>query len=287
MWIYLNDRFVSEKEATVSVFDYGFLYGDGLFETLRAYNGQIFALDAHLKRLKKAAARLQLKIPEASQLDKLLHQSLHRNGLKNAMLRLIITRGVNAIPMRPDLCKKSTVVITARAFDGFPLAQYKNGVSAAIVQTPRSTATGSGASLKSLNFLNNVLGKLEIDPKTQFEALFLDTAGHLCEGTLSNLFWVDQGVLYTPAPETGLLEGITRDIVLQLAKENGIPMQIGHYSPEALLKSEEAFLTNSGIELLPLVSVDDKKIRSGQPGPITQKLHEAFRKQVKRTAGGV
>ncbi|MEC4677226.1 MAG: aminotransferase class IV [Nitrospirota bacterium] len=286
MWIYLNDRFVSEKEATVSVFDHGFLYGDGLFETLRAYNGQIFALDAHLKRLKKAAARLQLKIPEASRLGVLLHQILARNGLKNAMLRLTLTRGISPIPLRPDLCKKSTVVITARAFDGLPLAQYKNGVSAAIVQTPRSTATGSGASLKSLNFLNNVLGKLEIDPETQFEALFLDAKGQLCEGTLTNLFWVNQGVLYTPAPETGLLEGITRDIVLQLAKENGIPMQIGHYPPEALLKSEEAFLTNSGIELLPLASVDGKKIGTGFPGLMTQKLYGAFCLWVKQETDG-
>lgn len=286
MWIYLNDRFVSEKEATVSVFDHGFLYGDGLFETLRAYNGQIFALDKHLKRLKKAAARLQLKIPEASRLGVLLHQILARNGLKNAMLRLTLTRGISPIPLRPDLCEKSTVVITARAFDGLPLAQYKNGVSAAIVQTPRSTATGSGASLKSLNFLNNVLGKLEIDPTTQFEALFLDRAGHLCEGTLSNLFWVDQGVLYTPAPETGLLEGITRDIVLQLAKKNGIPIQIGHYLPETLLKSEEAFLTNSGIELLPLVSVDGKKIGTGFPGLMTQKLHRAFCLRVRQETDG-
>ncbi len=286
MWIYLNDRFVSEKEATVSVFDHGFLYGDGLFETLRAYNGQIFALNAHLKRLKKAAKRLQLKIPEVSQLDDLLHQTLHRNGLKNAMLRLTITRGINAIPLRPDLCEKRTVVITARTFEGYPDAFYKKGVSASIVSTPRSTATGSGPSLKSLNFLNNVLGKLEINPETHFEALMLNTAGQLSEGTLTNLFWVHQGVLFTPAPETSLLEGITRKIVIDLAKKEGMTIEEGCYPPKALFKAEEAFLTNSGIELVSLVSVDGEKIGTGSPGLMTENLRTAFRLRVRRETGG-
>ncbi len=285
MWTYLNDRFVSEKEALVSVFDTGFLYGDGLFETLRAYDGHIFALDKHLERLARSATRLQLKIPKSSQLDNLLHQTLQQNKLKNAMLRLTLTRGVNPIPLRPDLCKKSTLVITARAFSGLPAAQYKKGVSAAIVQTPRSTATGSGPAIKSLSFLNNVLAKLEIDPEKHFEALMLSPAGQLSEGTLSNLFWVDQNVVFTPAPETGILEGITRDIVLQLAEENGLAVKIGCYPPEALFKAQEAFLTNSGIELLPLVSVDGKKIGTGLPGLMTQKLRAAYDLRVRQETG--
>jgi len=282
MWIYLNDRFVLEKEAKISVFDHGFLYGDGLFETLRAYNGCTFALDKHLKRLADAARRLQLQIPKASQLNDLLHQTLERNNLKNAMLRLTITRGVNTSPLRPDLCLKSTLVITARAFEGYSPERYKKGVSAKIVNTPKSTPTGSGASIKSLNFLNNILGKLEINPETHFEALMLSSAGHLSEGTLSNLFWIDRGVLFTPAPETGLLEGITREIVFQLAKEAGIPTEVGCYPPEALLKAEEAFLTNSGIEILPLVSIDGKPIGLGQAGRLTQKLHTALKEQIKQ-----
>ncbi len=287
MWIYLNDRFVSEKEASISVFDTGFLYGDGLFETLRAYDGKIFTLDKHLDRLGKAAIFLKIKIPKAARLDDLLHQTLARNGLKNAMLRLTITRGINPIPLRPDLCEKSTVVITARAFEGYPDGFYKKGVSAAIVSTPRNTPTGSGPSLKSLNFLNNILGKLEINAEVHFEALMLSPAGELCEGTLTNLFWVNQGVLYTPASETGLLKGITRSIVLDLAKKEGMPVEEDCYPPKTLLKAEEAFLTNSGIELMPLVSVDGEKIGTGLPGLITEKLRAAFCLRVRRETGGI
>ena len=285
MWIYLNDRFVSEKEAKISVFDYGFLYGDGLFETLRAYNGRIFALTQHLNRLSEAAERLRLPLPPRLSLEQSLHETLHRNGLKNAILRLTITRGENPIALRPDLCKKGTQVITARPFSGHPAPFYENGVSATIVSIPRHSPDGKTPSIKSLNFLNNILGKLEINAEEHFEALFLDAAGHLSEGALSNLFWVKNGVLHTPSAQTAILEGITRHIVLDLANKEGLAVEEGLYPPEVLFSTEEAFLTNTGIELMPLTRVDGKTIGSGQPGPITQKLHEAFRMRVVQETG--
>lgn len=286
MWIYLNNRFISEKEAKISVFDYGFLYGDGLFETLRAYNGKIFALTPHLNRLSEAAERLRLPLPPRLPLEHALHETLHRNSLKNAILRLTITRGENPLTLRPDLCKKGTQVITARPFSGHPAQYYENGVSATIVSIPRLSPDGKTPSIKSLNFLNNILGKLEINAEEHFEGLFLDAAGHLSEGTLSNLFWVKNGVLHTPSAETSILEGVTRRIVMDLAGKEGMAVEESLYPPEALFTAEEAFLTNTGIELMPLICIDGKNIGWGRPGPITQKLHEAFRKQVVQETGG-
>lgn len=280
MWIYLNDRFVSEEEAKVSVFDYGFLYGDGLFETLRAYQGKIFALSEHLKRLADSALRLHMSIPSSKHLAECLTETLQRNGLKEAILRLTITRGENQIPLRPDLCKKRTLVITARPFVGLHPDWLQQGVSADIVSIPRSTATGKGASLKSLNFLNNILAKLEKEEGNLFERIFLSAEGHLSEGTVSNLFFVTQEKLKTPSTECTILEGVTRNIVIELARKEGITVEEGSYPPQDLLNAEEAFLTNTGIELLSLTQVNTHKIGSGTPGKISQRLHRKLRNRI-------
>ncbi len=280
MWIYLNDRFVSEEEAKVSVFDYGFLYGDGLFETLRAYKGQIFALSQHLRRLSDSALRLHMSIPSPKQLALGLNETLQRNVLKEAILRLTITRGEHQFPLRPDLCKKRTVVITARPFVGLHPNLHQQGVSADIVSIPRSSATGKGASVKSLNFLNNILAKLEKKEEDLFERILLSAEGYLSEGTVSNLFFIDQGILKTPSPKTSILEGVTRSIVIDLAKKEGITVEEGCYLPQSLINAEEAFLTNTGIELLPLTRVNGHKIGSGIPGKTSQLLHQKLRNKI-------
>ncbi len=280
MWIFLNEQFVPEEDAKVSVFDHGFLYGDGLFETFRAYNGQIFALSRHLTRFSNAARQLQLSIPDRPLLEQRLRETLERNNLKNAVLRLTFTRGENQHPLRPDLCKNGTWVITARPFSGMPDTLYEQGVRAEIVTTRRVTPTGAGAFIKSLNFLNNILAKLEINPDETFEAIFLNPEEYLSEGATSNLFWVKDNQLYTPSPQATILEGVTRDIICTLAQKNGLKMNQGLYLPESLFNADEAFLTNTGIEVMPLVQVSGHAIGSGKPGQITGTLHQGFKNRI-------
>jgi branched-chain amino acid aminotransferase len=275
MWIYLNNRFVSKTSARISVFDWGFLYGDGLFETLRAYNGKIFLLSQHLTRLLKAANQLGLTLPKATKLESLLYETLNRNRLRDAMLRLTMTRGEGLWgPLDPAACKKPTIVIFARPFTGYPSEVYRKGMTASIV-----TVRQSGG-LKSTSFQNHILARREAAGKGMSEAILLTPKGYLAEGSVSNLFWVKKGRLYTPAVSTGILAGITRRLVLDLAQKAKIPTREGSYRPEVILNADEAFLTNTGFEVIPLTAVDQKKIGSGRPGSITKKILQAFQKEI-------
>ena len=277
MWIYLQDQFVPREEAKVSIFDHGFLYGDGLFETLRAYGGMIFRLPQHLERLTRSARRLELPLPSSSQLEAILYDTLKRNGLRDAILRLTVTRGEGEAGLDPALCEKPTLIVAARPFTGYPPDDYLKGVSAAIVQVRRNARAALDPAMKSISFLNNVMAKLEAKKTGASEGLFLTLEGFLCEGTTSNLFWVRGGKLETPSPAAGLLEGITREVVIALAREKGLPVEEGFYEPDALLGAEEAFLTNSGFELMPLTRVNGRLICDGRPGPITGRLYQAFK----------
>ncbi len=279
-WVFLNDFFVLESEAKVSVFDYGFLYGDGLFETMRSYSGKIFALRQHLDRLSASANLLQLNIPDSKTLRKWLYGTLERNQLSDAVIRLTITRGTGEKGFHPGGCDKSTVVITARPNKLLAPELDQDGVDAVIVSTQRTSATGGETCLKSLSFLNNIVAKLEAEQAGVFEGIFLSKEGFLTEGSISNLFWVQNGTLRTPSPEAPILKGITREIVMEQAGKNGIIVEQGLYPPLALFEADEAFLTNSAIEILPLTSINGKKIALAQVGPITRKLQKIFKKNI-------
>ncbi|MBI3805159.1 MAG: aminotransferase class IV [Nitrospirae bacterium] len=281
MWIYLQDRFVRKEEAKVSVFDRGFLYGDGLFETFRAYHGRIFLLSQHLERLAQGADRLALPLPTPSEIETILYQTLEKNGLEEALLRLTLTRGEGEGGFDPERCEHPTLLVTARPFTGHPPERYRNGVTAAIVQIRRNAPATLDPALKSTSFLNNVIAKLEAKKEGAFEGLLMTLDGYLSEGSVSNLFWVRQGTLQTPSPAVGLLRGITREVVITLAHQKEIEVEEGFYRPEALLNADEAFLTNSSFELMPLTEVNGRKIGSGAPGPLTQALHQAFREVVR------
>ncbi|MFQ5543963.1 MAG: aminotransferase class IV [Nitrospiria bacterium] len=259
----------------VSVFDSGFLYGDGLFETFRAYSGKIFALQKHLDRLAISSKQLQLSLPPDSILKKRLNETLERNHLKEAILRLTITRGTCPAGFRPDLCGKTTLVISARPVQYFP-DQYRKGVSCIILGIKRTSPTGIEPFPKSLNFLNNVLGKLEVHRRKAFEGIFLNKKNQLTEGTISNLFWVKGDILFTPSESATILKGITRNIVIDLTKKIGLRVAEGRYPQEDLFNSDEAFLTSTGIALMPITSMEGHPIGSGQPGRITQTLHKLF-----------
>ncbi len=288
MWVYLNDHFVPEEEAKISIFDHGFLYGDGLFETVRAYSGRIFALPEHMDRLSRSADRLEIPLPPPASLETLLYETLRRNHLKNAVLRLTITRGEARGGLVPDSDPKTrtTMVITPRLFDGHPADYYENGVTASIVSVRRNAPDALDPALKSLSFLNNVMAKMEAKKRGAFEGIFLSLEGCLSEGTTSNLFWVRDGVIKTPSVKSSILEGITRGVVIGLAKGMGISLKEGNYPPEDLLDAEEAFLTNTGLELMPLTGVNGKKIGTGLPGGMTIKLHQAFKALVATGDGG-
>ncbi|MFQ5580834.1 MAG: aminotransferase class IV [Nitrospiria bacterium] len=278
MWVYLNDRFVTEEEAKISIFDHGFLYGDGLFETLRAYSGRIFALPEHLGRLSRSADRLKIPIPPATSLEALLQETLNRNRLNDVILRLTITRGEVGTGLAPDSnLKATTLIITPRLPGSDAHKHYEKGVSTAIVSIRRNSPDTLDPALKSLSFLNNVMGKMEAREKKVFEGIFLNLKGYLSEGTTSNLFWVRDGIIKTPAATASILEGITRGVVIRLAKQRGFPLEEGHYPPEELLDAEEAFLTNTGLELMPVTEVNGKQIGAGLPGRVTRRLHQAFK----------
>jgi len=279
MWVYLNDRFVPEAEAMISPFDYGFLFGDGLFETLRAYGGSIFRLNAHLERFKIGAARLEIPLPPPDRLASILYQTLQRNALREALLRLTVTRGVGKPGLHPASCRTPTLIVTARLLPDSSLAQ-SSGLSAVVVNIRRNPPQALDPAIKSANFLNNILAKLEADRRGVDEGIFLNLDGALTETTAGNLFWASGGRLKTPALVAGLLNGITRQVTIALADAEGIQVAAGIYNVEELYQADEAFVTRTGTGITPLVRVDGRPIGRGVVGPTTRRLQQVFQKQV-------
>ena len=288
MWVYLNDKFVPQEEAVVSVFDHGFLYGDGVYETLRAYRGRVFQLAEHLARLERSASRIQLTLPVSrGRLTDLVRESLLRNQLQEAYLRITVSRGAGEIGLDPALCKAPTLVIIAKPFQLYPESLYADGVSVLIAKTKRNLPEALPPQVKSLNFLNNILAKMEAKAAGAHEALMLNHRGELTEGTTSNLFVVQGGRVRTPAVECGILNGITRGLVLQLASELGIPSEEARLTVDDLLRADECFLTNTTQEVLPVTRVNGTMIGNGRPGEITRRLHVSFRACLDRLLDGM
>lgn len=288
MWVYLNDKFVPQEEAVVSVFDHGFLYGDGVYETLRAYRGRVFHLAEHLARLERSASRIQLTLPVSrGRLTDLVRESLLRNQLQEVYIRITVSRGAGEIGLDPALCKSPTLVIIAKPFQPYPESLYADGVSVIIAKTRRNLPEALPPQVKSLNFLNNILAKMEAKAAGAHEALMLNHLGDVTEGTTSNVFAVREGRLLTPSVESGILEGITRRLVLQLASELGIPAEETRLTVDDLLRADECFLTNTTQEVLPVTRVNGTMIGNGRPGEITRRLHVSFRACLDRLLDGV
>jgi branched-chain amino acid aminotransferase len=282
MLVYLNGRFVDKERAQISVFDHGFLYGDGIYETMRAYGGKLFLLKKHLARLKHSANAVSLKLPLP--LDKIgdaLNESVRINRLKEAYVRLHISRGPGEIGLDPALCGEPTTVIVAKPFHDYPAAYYEQGVSVAIVTTRRNHPLALPPSIKGTNFLNNILAKIEAVKARAYEGIMLNWEGYVAEGTISNIFMIKKGVLYTPGLSTGILEGVTRDLVLRLAKRMKVPIKEVMLLPKQLLAADESFITNTTMEIMPVTTIDKKKIGKGIPGPVTIALHRAYQKEVR------
>lgn len=283
MFVYLNNKLVPEEEALISVFDHGFLYGDGIYETMRAYKGIVFMIDEHIKRLFRSGDLIRLKISMShEEVKEAIYKTLRKNNLKEAYIRLSISRGRGEIGLDPELCQGPTFVIIAKEFRKYPRKLYEKGVKASIVKTRRNAPEALNPKIKSLNFLNNILAKIEAKESDAYEAIMLNSRGYLTEGTTSNIFFVKNKTLYTPSVEAGILDGITRGIVIRTAKAKGIKVEEGLYIPEELYKADEAFITNTTLEILPIINVDEKTIGNGIPGPITKDLHRGYREGIER-----
>ena len=277
--IYLNGKLVPEKKALVSVFDHGFLYGDGIYETLRAYKGTVFMLDEHIERLFRSAFMIGLVLPKGhDEIKEAVYQTIKANKHKEAYVRITVSRGPGPLGLDPALCPEPTFVIMSKEFKEYPRSNYQKGVSIAIVNTRRNYKKALDPKIKSLNFLNNVLAKRESIEKGVYEAVMLNHRGHIAEGTISNIFFVKDNVLCTPATGVGILDGITRRLILDAASELGIKVNEGRFRPEDLYNADEVFISNTTMEVMPVSRIDE--VKAGTKHLITKQLHKAYRKVV-------
>ncbi len=281
MQIYLDGKFVDKAEAMVSVFDHGLLYGDGIFEGIRLYDGNVFRLVEHLERLEYSAKALLLKLPLTRQeLIDATCETCRRNNLRNGYIRLVVTRGPGDLGLAPWSCPKPTLFIIASTIQLYPKEFYDNGLGIATVPTRRIGHAALPPTVKSLNYVHNILGKIEAKQAGALEAIMLNEQGFVAECTADNIFTVHKGTIYTPAASQGALKGITRDTIFDIAREQKIPIQDTNLTRYDIWCADESFLTGSGAEVVPVISLDGREIGTGKPGPITKRILADFRSRV-------
>lgn len=281
MKIYLNGQFVGKEQAKISVFDHGFLYGDGAFEGIRSYNRLVFKLEEHMDRLYETMHTLMIECPLTKpQFINAVVNTLKENNLKDAYIRVIVTRGDGDLGLDPRKCTgKPNIIVIADKITLYPQEFYKKGLEIITVPTVRNHTEALNPRLKSLNYLNNILAKIEANISGFAEAIMLDTQGFVAECTGDNIFIIKKGLLSTPSQ--GRLRGITLDAVLDLAQARAIDVFEGPITRHEIFNAEECFLTGTAAEIIPVVKVDGRKIGDGQPGPITLKLMADFHKATK------
>ena len=279
--VYLNGQFVPLEEARVSILDRGFCYGDGLFETLRAYGGKVFRLGLHLERLEQSARGIYLELPESREsLTSIIYETLNKNDLTDAVIRLTVTRGESFPGLAIDESSKPTLVVHVRPFKPVPEAWYREGIKIALLPRSAPKIFGVERQIKSLNYLSPIMSLKQARDQGAVEAVLLDDSGRVCDGTTSNIFIVRQGVLRTPAINEYVLAGITRKVILEISRELEIASEEKELNREEVYQADEVFITNSGLEILPVTEVDDVTVGDGCPGLLTRKLHESYLKWV-------
>jgi branched-chain amino acid aminotransferase len=281
MKVYLDGKFVDSDDAKISVFDHGLLYGDGVFEGIRLYGGNIFRLDEHLERLEYSAKAVMLDLPMTrAQLSEATCETCRQNGLTDAYIRLVVTRGVGDLGLAPWLCPKPTVFIIASKISLYPKEHYENGLAIVTVPTRRINPAALPPTIKSLNYMNNILGKIEAKQFGALEAIMLNDQGYVAECTADNVFIVHKGEIITPGAAQGALKGVTRSTIFDLAKDLNIPIRESVMTRYDIWCADECFLTGSGAEVIPVVKLDGRVIGAGKPGLITQRVLAAFRQRV-------
>jgi branched-chain amino acid aminotransferase len=277
MQIYIDGTFYSQEDAKISVFDHGLLYGDGVFEGIRTYNGRVFELDAHIDRLYASAQIIALEMPiSRDEIVEAMMETIRRNDAYDGYIRLVVTRGIGDLGLNPSKCPKATVFCIAGGITLYPAEVYEKGFKVATLSTRRNDPQAINPAVKSLNYLNNVMGALELRDRGVDEGLFLTTAGYVCECTADNLFLVKDRKLMTPHPSLGALKGITRGVAMQQAELMGLVVEEGFYTLYDVYTADEAFLTGTAAEVGPIVEVDKRIIGAGVPGVVTREIIARF-----------
>jgi branched-chain amino acid aminotransferase len=282
--IYIDGEFCSEADAKISVLDHGLLYGDGIFEGIRFYNGRVFRLEEHLDRLWDSARSICLKIPMSMrEMTEAVLETIRQNDLRDGYIRLVVTRGVGNLGLNPVQCKYPSVIIIVATIALYHENFYRKGLTIVTCATRRSSPASLNPAVKSLNYLNNVMARIEANLAGADEALMLNDAGNVAECTADNVFIIKRGQIFTPPITAGALRGITRSIVFEIAAELGIKITETDITRHDVFVANECFLTGTAAEIIPVVTVDGRSIGNGKPGPITTRTVARFREMTRQT----
>ena len=282
MKIYLDGQLVDRADAKISVFDHGLLYGDGIFEGIRLYDGNVFRLDEHLERLEYSAKALLLKLPlSRAEMSRAVCDTCRANELKDGYIRLVVTRGVGDLGLSPWLCPTPSVFIIADKIALYPPEYYTKGLEIVTVPTRRTNPAALSAAIKSLNYLNNIMAKIEARQAGALEAIMLNDQGYVAECTGDNVFIVHKGRIFTPAAQQGALKGITRDAIFDIARDLNLAIEEHDLTRYDVWNADECFLTGTGAEVIPVVKLDGREVGNGQPGPIFGRVLAEFRRRVR------
>jgi len=281
-YVYLNGEFIKSEAAKISVFDQGFLYGDGIFESFRSIEKHLYQFSQHYQRLLQSAEALAYPLTfTQQQLEAILLELCERNGWNNAYYRITITRGKGQIGFQRDMDNDLTCLIVGREFQGLDESYYRQGIALQVAQTRRNAPEAINPKIKSISNLNSLLGKLEAKAAGAFEVIMLNNKEHICEGAASNIFWTRDQWVFTPAASTGLLEGVTRSTIMRLCEEKlNLRVITGEFKLQDLQFSDEVFITSTSLEVIPVVKVDEFTINQGKVGPIVQRLREELHRDM-------
>lgn len=282
--VWINGELFDKSEAKISVFDHGLLYGDGVFEGIRVYSGRVFRLREHIERLYDSARHILLEVPlSREQITQAVLDTVKANAKHDGYIRLVVTRGPGNLGLDPHKCSNPQVIIIVDDISMYPAESYEKGLRVLTSSIIRNHPNALNPRIKSLNYLNNILAKIEADRAGCQEAIMLNHNGEIAECTADNIFLVKHGNLRTPHLAAGILEGVTRDLVLSLARQAKVPVQEMALTRHDVLSADECFLTGTGAEIAPIVECDGRTIGNGKPGPITRKLRERFQQMVRQT----
>lgn len=280
--VYVDGKYLPKEQAVVSVFDHGFLYGDGVFEGIRSYGGIVFRLDEHLVRLYQSAKTIGMDIPiSIKEMEEVVLETIRKNNLLDSYIRLVVSRGYGDLGLDPRKCPKPSIVCIAATITLYPQEMYENGLEVIITSTRKNRHDVLSPRIKSLNYLSNVMAKQELNRAGVLEGIMLTIDGYVAEATADNVFMINNGIIYTPPKFIGILEGVTRNAVMELAKQAGFEVREEVFTPHDLYNADEVFLTGTAAEVIPVVKIDGRLIKDGKPGGITQQLTAAFRASTK------
>ena len=286
--VYIDGEYYPKSQAKISVFDHGLLYGDGVFEGIREYNGVVFKLKEHVDRLYRSAHAIMLKIPIAKEeMTQAVVETLRKNKLKDSYVRLVVTRGVGDLGLDPRKCPKPSIIIITDIIKLHAKGAKENGITAMFSWVRRNPVDATTHEIKSLNYLNSVLAKIEANANGVDEAICLESNGYIAEGVGENIFIVKNSEILTPPTSTGALAGITAEVVTKLAAELGIKLTVANLTPFMMFTADEAFFTGTAIEMVPIREVNKRQIGNGKRGPVTKKLMAGFQKVIEDPTNGI